>query len=569
MKKNKILSAVFILAVFLLAASDGYSDTPPEAVVDTVKVKTLLISNIRLVDKQDGSEDALVNILIVGDTLDVVTLDAVDEENIGTTVDAESGFLLGRLVVGEPPSFLIFDTDPRENVDVLLDTKVHALFAMRRGIILKDIYSLRARAIALQKEAPSQKKKSKKTAKKSGWLAYTPPPMSLPLSYRNESKWNRWKSEYTSGIFIAALLADRQAWKSQDSMSEQQVGDLSEYDGGEIRGIRFGVVGTLNFYKPWIYTIFASSNAFSNGFDSDDTDGYSFLDYRLDIPFVAGTNLSVGKQKEPISMERMMPLTSGAMQERSIASDSMLRARNFGVVLSGSTENHRMTWAGGLFNDWVDSGETFSESSQQFTGRITGLPLLSEDESSLLHLGASWRYNDAEKGQRFNTTPEFYNSPVFADTGEFDAEDTISSQLEATWRRGPIWFSGEYLRTEVDSISTGDPVFTGYNLSASWILSGEMRPYNKKSGVIGAVPISSSVDEGGWGAWEVAVRWSELDLSDGLIDGGEVEVYSLGLNWWLSTALNANINYRYINLDRANDSGDSSGINLRVTMLLQ
>ena len=564
---NKLPTLMFF-SFFLLAASYGYSENQSETAVDASKEKTVLISNVRLVDEKKGSEDVVVNILIVGDKLKVVTLDAVDKDDIDTAVDAENGFLLGRLVVGKPPSFLIFDTDPRESVDVLLDTKTYALFAMRRGVILKDIYSLRVRAITQQKEAPAKKPKPKKAAKKSGWLAYTPPPMTLPLSYRNEDKWNRWKGEYTSGIFIAALLADRQKWTSQDSISEQQVGDLNDYDSGEIRGIRFGVVGTLNFDKPWVYTIFASSNAFSNGFDADNTDGYSFLDYRLDIPFVAGTNLSVGKQKEPISMERMMPLTSGAMQERSMASDSMLRARNVGVVLSGTTWNNRLTWAGGVFNDWVDSGETFSESSQQFTGRITGLPLLSEDESSLLHLGASWRYNDAEKGQGFSTTPEFDHSPVFADTGEFDAEDAITSQLEASWRRGPMWFSGEYLRTEVDSISVGDPVFTGYNLGASWILSGEMRPYNKKSGVLGAVPISSSVDEGGWGAWEVAVRWSELDLSDGLIDGGEMEVYSLGLNWWLSAALNANINYRHINLDRADDSGNSSGINLRVTMML-
>ena len=50
-------------------------------------------------------------------------------------------------------------------------------------------------------------------------------------------------------------MLDRTHWLSQDDVSRQQVGELSDFDGGEIRALRFGLAGTLNFKMPWVYTI--------------------------------------------------------------------------------------------------------------------------------------------------------------------------------------------------------------------------------------------------------------------------------------------------------------------------
>ncbi|MCO4810891.1 MAG: hypothetical protein KC572_04770 [Gammaproteobacteria bacterium] len=43
-------------------------------------------------------------------------------------------------------------------------------------------------------------------------------------------------------------------------------------------------------------------------------------------------NLSVGNQKEPISMERLMSMAHLPMRERSSVSDAFLPSRNFGAV---------------------------------------------------------------------------------------------------------------------------------------------------------------------------------------------------------------------------------------------
>ena len=48
-------------------------------------------------------------------------------------------------------------------------------------------------------------------------------------------------------MFTGAIALDRMNWLSQDTVSDAQFGDLNDYDGGEIRALRFGVFGTLEF----------------------------------------------------------------------------------------------------------------------------------------------------------------------------------------------------------------------------------------------------------------------------------------------------------------------------------
>ena len=206
------------------------------------------------------------------------------------------------------------------------------------------------------------------------------------MSYLDTTKWNRWDTEYVSGIFLAAVVLDNQQWIDQDINSQQQVGDLKLLEGGEIRGLRVGAAGTLNFERPWVYTIFGATNAFDKGFETEQLDSFTLFDYRLDIPLSGKVTLSVGKQKEPISMERIMSMVQLPMQERTSVSDALMPSRNVGAVVSGTALDERMTWAGGVFNDWFDTGVSFSDGANQLVGRVTWLPFISEDESNLLRL---------------------------------------------------------------------------------------------------------------------------------------------------------------------------------------
>ncbi len=200
------------------------------------------------------------------------------------------------------------------------------------------------------------------------------------------------------------------------------------------------------------------------------------------------------------------------------------------------------------------------------------MPFLSEDESNLVHLGLGVRYSNVKEGILARTEPEFNNAPDFVDTmdtGTFFGDSATIYDLEVSWRKGRFWVAGEYLFADVDSPAFGDPDFNGYHVTASWVLSGEMRAYNRKSGIFRGVPVAKSVYQGGWGAWELGLRWSSLDLVDGAVDGGEMGIASVGVNWWLSPIFNVNLNYRHIGLDRRGLVGDAQGMNTRVLLMLE
>jgi phosphate-selective porin OprO/OprP len=549
-----------LLAVLTFAVTVQASST---ALAQTTEPERVLIRNVRLLDSDSKEEARTVNVLIREQKLELVTEDKISRDEADLVINANGGILLGNMNLGSPPSFLILDEDPRENFKVLLDTRNHAKFAMDEGEIVRN------RLLDTLEEEPEEE------PKKTGWLAYTPPPLAVPLNYRDTSKFNRFETKYISGIFLAGLFLDRMSWLSQDSISEAQVGDLSSFDGGEIRGLRFGAVGTINFEKPWVYTIFGATNAFDKGFDTENLDNFSWFDWRLDIPFFNNSVMSIGKQKEPISGERVQSMMYNHMQERTSASDAFLPSRNVGVVWNGSSPERYSSWAFGVFNDWFDADQDFDDSATQFAGRLTWAPLRSEDDSNLVHFGMGYRYSDAKEGFRYRTEPEFNQSPVFVDTG-FVTENGLlpadrleTYNLELSWRKGPMWLASEFTRADVENPLLGNPTFDGYWVAASWILTGEMRAYNRKSGVFGGVPVSRSVYQNGKGAWELSARWSSIDLDDGAIQGGKMDIASIGLSWWLTPFFGVNANYRYIWNTLNGEEGTSSGLSTRLIIMME
>ncbi len=543
----RFLSLVILLAVCVVAPVANAAD--PERII---------ITDARLVGREAAAQDVAVNVLIVDGKLSVVTKDDLVMKPGDVAVDSNGGYLFGQLALGSRPSFVILDQDPRENVDVLLDTKTHARFAIREGVIVKN--ELQAKPVAATEATPKPRV----------WKAYTPPPIAVPIRYYDSRKWNKFESKPISGLFIGALLLDRLEWSSQDSDSESQVGDVSDTEGSAIRAARLGVVGTLNFKRPWRYTVMAMTHTFDKGFGEETNEEFSFSDYRLDIPLPANLNLGVGKQKEPISMDRLMGLAYLPMQERATYIDALLPSRNHGVTLSGTAASDNVSWSVGAFNNWIDSGESFSDTADVLVGRATWAPAVFQSESNLFHVGLGLRYSDLKQDVRVKRTPEFDEAPVYVDTGEdgLSADDQITYSLEAYWRNGPYWLGFEYLGTDVNSPQSGNPFLSGYHFTGSWAVTGESRAYRKRSGTFDPLPVARPVNQGGWGAVELAFRYSNTDLTDGTLDGGDMDIWSLGVNWWFTRSTHLSMNYRHITLDRSATQGKSSGVNARLLLML-
>jgi phosphate-selective porin OprO/OprP len=133
-----------------------------------------------------------------------------------------------------------------------------------------------------------------------------------------------------------------------------------------------------------------------------------------------------------------------------------------------------------------------------------------------------------------------------------------SVEAAGTW--GPLYVQGEYFWYNVDRREfTGLPSlqFNGGYAQASWVLTGETRTYNAGNaaynGVVPKDPFSWA--SGGWGAWEIAARYSVVDLNDriGFADGtagGKQSIVTVGLNWYVNRNIRFMLDYLHGTIDK-------------------
>lgn len=270
-----------------------------------------------------------------------------------------------------------------------------------------------------------------------------------------------------------------------------------------------------------------------------------FIDL-YDLPAVG--RLRIGHFKEPLSLEQMTSSVSVTFMERSLL-DALVPGRETGFMLQNTALEQRLTWAIGAFRDTAsDSGNGFSSDPlYSITGRVTGLPWFEDGGRQLLHLGVAFsqRFRD-ENPVRFASRPEAHLAPSFVNTGSFAADDVQIVNAELALVHGPFSFQGEYNRVFADGSggSVGDPAFDALYVQASYFLTGEHRPYKASEGAFDRVVPSQNFNrEGGLGAFEVAARFSRIDLDSEGIAGGTLNDGTLGLNWYLNPNVRFSFNY--------------------------
>ena len=132
--------------------------------------------------------------------------------------------------------------------------------------------------------------------------------------------------------------------------------------------------------------------------------------------------------------------------------------------------------------------------------------------------------------------------------------------LESAFNVGQFNFTSEYLRVGVDRDNGSEDVsFSGYYSQVSYFLTGEHRTWNRKTGTLGRIkPLENffivqdcdGACQRGWGAWEIAARYSYVDLTDNDIIGGEGESFTFGLNWYWNAYARMQFNYINGRIDR-------------------
>ena len=361
------------------------------------------------------------------------------------------------------------------------------------------------------------------------------------------------ESKYFTFRPVIATVLDY-TWFDQDESSVEQVG--VQDDQGELRAGRLG--GTLRWKGDYKWEFYGTVDWQEKKTREEAV--FQVYDVRFRFP-IGKVNLDFGKMKEPISYELTGLSIMLPQQERILL--PFYPSRSIGFKLSGPLAGDRMTWSVGAFNDFLDAGTGYGNVGNDYVGRLTGLAWESPDKQSYLHLGLGYRDLGSDDGIiRFNGRPESNVADKYVDTGELPADraGAVSYELLVQYRQFSIL--AERFDVKVDSPETGDPKFLGWYVAGSWVLTGESRPYVRAGGYAGGIVPSRR-----WGALELVGKYSRLDLTDELVEGGELDKWHFGLNWWCSTQWKVGLSWGDADLDKEGLVGNTKMLLLRLQWL--
>jgi phosphate-selective porin OprO/OprP len=207
--------------------------------------------------------------------------------------------------------------------------------------------------------------------------------------------------------------------------------------------------------------------------------------------------------------------------------------------------------------------------SEQLGGFARVAYQLLQDKNYSFHVGADAEFLIMPTGLKTLTLsdrPEVRIDPTaIASTGAIanvaDAQ-VYSGEVAAGY--GPLFFQGEYFWYNVDrNLGLPSTHFQGWYAEGSWTITGEGRKYNPGAGAYaGIIPDRPfSLAKGDPGAWEIAARYSHVNLNDlftvGVpvaatngVAGGVQNIYTIGLNWYVNRNVRIMVNYLHVTVDK-------------------
>jgi phosphate-selective porin OprO/OprP len=284
------------------------------------------------------------------------------------------------------------------------------------------------------------------------------------------------------------------------------------------------------------------------------------------VPRLSGY-IFVGRTKEGFSLNKIMVGYAGWTMERTEINDATIPILADGIKWLGYAPEKQVIWNLGYFGDWLSEGQSFSTYARQFVGRVAWLPVMTE--TTILHIGISGRVGKPDDDVlQLRSRPEAFPAPFFVDTGRFVVDSTKTTDLEVYYRPGSFLLGSEYFFQWHDAPESGNPVFNGGNIVATWLVTGEIRPYKTRGGIFDQVSPARPVFQGGPGAVEIVSNFSYVDLDSGTITGGKFWRFTPMLNWYLSDNVRLEFAYGFGSLNRFGLVGHTQFFQSRVQLTL-
>lgn len=352
-----------------------------------------------------------------------------------------------------------------------------------------------------------------------------------------------------SSLKIGGRLHVQGVFGQQDDALDRNVGDYE--NNGHMRRVRLAASG-----KAAANIKFKLQFEFAGGV-AEVRDVYAIYS---GLPIFDA--IKVGHFKEPIGLDQLGSSNDMTFIERN-ASYDMTPGRNMGVSLRNVYDDIRTGYEIGAFMNTNDVG-TVIDNAINYSGRVWHAPYMSDDGEIHSHLALGYSYRDPRTNTySLDTKPEVDNTNTWLNTGGISNVDVQEMYAaEAVFGIGCFGFQGEYITSEVsrtDNLS--DLSFNSWYAEASLFLTGESKNYRLSDGTVARTTPMSSFGNGGYGALELAARYGETDFSDQDINGGEMRVLTLGINWHLNYNTKLVLNQTFA---AKNDVGDAQFTNVKL-----
>lgn len=312
-------------------------------------------------------------------------------------------------------------------------------------------------------------------------------------------------------------------------------------DGSELRRARLFVRGDLS--ENWDYKLqvdFAPDN-------SELKDGY------IRYSGFENSRLTIGNFKQFSSLEELTSSNNITFTERSLP-NALVTGRRMGVGFQNWSDSYSIA-----VSAYEHEANNLSR-GKGVAGRFVYRPQLGPEQ--LLHLGlAIAREEDDDEVVRLRARPESHqDSQRIINTDSIPGIKSFDKiGLEAAYVNGRFSAQTEFVQQSLQRRLGSDLNFDGYYAYASYFLTEDGRPYSTSDASFGTVSPSSEK-----GAWELAARLSNLDLSDRDINGGEADILTLGVNYYMTRNLRFTANYIMADSDDVAGNDDPNALQLRM-----
>jgi phosphate-selective porin OprO and OprP len=318
----------------------------------------------------------------------------------------------------------------------------------------------------------------------------------------------------------------------------EREGGYDYNDGTALRRARLGFEGTAFKWFNYRLEVDFAGNAVNI------TDAY------LQYTKIPKTVLTVGQHKAPFGLESNNSDNYNMFLERGMFTNAFGNAgaeRRIGISAAYAPKEN-INVAAGFFGD----NESISRSTTSpvtstpdeswgVNARATWEPVF--DTGKIIHVGLAGFYRKSLKSGDVANAVRFADRPnVRVDNGNIADSGVITNAkslryagVEAAGVLGSLTVAGEAGRIWVDRSGSPDQHFAGFYGYAAYLLTGETRPF--KGGNFDRVRPFKDLGNGGLGAFEVALRYDFLDLSNTPIlarAGNKARTLTAGVNWYFN-----------------------------------